>query len=67
MLDDFENILAKNFCQFANKTDLSYLEQRNEEQVEKEFSKFYDIHFTGDFQVKNWFNSNILPRLYFPQ
>jgi hypothetical protein len=25
MLDDFENILAKNFCQFANKQDLSFM------------------------------------------
>ena len=67
MLDDFENILAKNFCQFANKQDLTYMQKRTQEKVENEFNKFYDIHFTGDFQVKNWFNANVLPRLYFPQ
>ena len=67
MLDDFENILAKNFCQFANKQDLSFMENRSAEKIQTEFGKFYDNHFTGDFQVKNWFNANVLPRLYFPQ
>lgn len=43
------------------------MQKRTAEQIEEEFTKFYDVHFTGDFQVKNLFISNVLPRLYFPQ
>jgi len=43
------------------------VQKRTAEQIEEEFTKFYDVHFTGDFQVKNLFISNVLPRLYFPQ
>lgn len=31
MLDDFENILSKNFCQFANYEDFSFAKSRTTE------------------------------------
>lgn len=67
MLDDFENILSKNFCQFANYEDFSFAKSRTTEALQDQFYQFFDIHFQGDFRVKNWFQSNVLPRIYYPQ
>lgn len=33
MLDDFENILSKNFCQFANYEDFSFAKSRTTESL----------------------------------
>lgn len=67
MLDDFENILKKNFCLFANYEDFSFAQSRSTENLQNEFTNFFDYHFQGDFRVKNWFHKNILPRIFFPQ
>ena len=34
MLDDFENILSKNFCQFANYEDFSFAKSRTTEALQ---------------------------------
>ena len=67
MLDDFENILSKNFCQFANYEDFSFAKSRTTEALQEQFFQFFDQHFQGDFRIKNQFNSNVIPRLYYPQ
>ena len=67
MLDDFENILKKNFCLFANYEDFSFAQSRSTENLSQEFTSFFDYHFQGDFRVKNWFHKNVLPRIYHPQ
>ena len=53
MLDDFENILSKNFSLFANYEDFSFAKSRTSEVLSEEFYRFFDIHFQGDFRVKN--------------
>ena len=35
MLDDFENILSKNFCQFANYEDFSFAKSRTTEALQE--------------------------------
>jgi hypothetical protein len=45
MLDDFENILAKNFCQFADYEDFSFAQSRNTESLNNHFNAFYTSHF----------------------
>ena len=45
MLDDFENILSKNFCQFANYEDFSFAKSRTTEQLQEQFFQFFDLHF----------------------
>lgn len=67
MLDDFENILSKNFCQFANYEDFSFAKSRTTESLQEQFFVFFDQHFQGDFRIKNQFASNVIPRLYYPQ
>lgn len=67
MLDDFENILKKNFCLFSNYEDFSFAQSRSTENLQNEFTNFFECHFQGDFRVKNWFHKNVLPRIFFPQ
>ena len=64
MLDDFENIVAKNFCVFANYEDFSFAQSRSTEKIKDQFKQYFDLHFQGDFQVKNWFTPGVLPRIY---
>ena len=42
MLDDFENILSKNFCQFANYEDFSFAKSRTTESLQEQFFQFFD-------------------------
>ncbi len=67
MLDDFENIIAKNFCQFADYEDFSFAQSRNTESLNNHFNSFYAGHFQGDFRVKQFFNSYVLPRIFYTQ
>jgi len=67
MLDDFDNILKKNFCLFSNYEDFSFAQSRSTENLQNEFTNFIECHFQGDFRLKNWFHKNVLPRIFFPQ
>jgi hypothetical protein len=67
MLDDFENIIGKNFCQFADYEDFSFAQSRNTDALNTHFNSFYQGHFQGDFRVKPFFQNHVLPRLYFCQ
>lgn len=40
MLDDFENIINKNFCVFGNYVDFSYAKEKSTEKLEEEFKTF---------------------------
>jgi len=42
MLDDFENILSKNFCLFANYEDFSFAKSRTTESLQDQFFQFFD-------------------------
>ena len=67
MLSDIVNIISKNFCQFATQDDFSYVQSRTTEALQEQFMQFFDLHFSGDFRVKKFFKSNVLPRIYYPQ
>ena len=45
MLDDFENIISKNFCQFADYEDFSFAQSRNTDSLNNHFNSFYAGHF----------------------
>ena len=64
MVDDYENIITKNYCVYTNYEDFSFAETRSVEQLEKQFKDFVVSAFSGDFQIKNWFNQEVLPRIY---
>ena len=64
MVDDYENIITKNYCVYTNYEDFSFAETRSVDQLEKQFKDFVVSAFSGDFQIKNWFNQEVLPRIY---
>jgi hypothetical protein len=45
MLDDFENVVSKNFCQFTDYEDFSFAQSRNTESIKNNFNFFYDQTF----------------------
>ena len=66
-LDDFDNILAKNYCVYTNYEDFSFAQSRSKDQLDLNFAKFARANLSGDFQVQNWFNPMVLPRVQFLQ
>lgn len=40
MIDDFDNIIQKNYCVYTNYEDFSFAETRNKDQLEENFKKF---------------------------
>ncbi len=65
ILDDFENIVTKNYCVFANYEDFSYVESRSKNQLEEQFIKFVNSNLSGEFQLRNWFIDATIPRIYY--
>ncbi len=65
MLDDFDNIIGKNFCVYSNYEDFSFAQSRSKEKLEEQFNQFAQANFSGAFQVKNWFNTGVLPRIFY--
>lgn len=65
MLDDFDNIIAKNICVYTNYEDFSFAETRNKNQLETQFQEFVKRNFSGEFQIQSWFGQQIIPRIYF--
>lgn len=49
MIDDFENIIQKNYCVYSNYEDFSYAETRNVEKLEEAFKSFAETNFSGNF------------------
>lgn len=59
--------MSKNFCQFVDYEDFSFAKSRSTEILIDRFAEYFDTHFQGDFRVKAYFNSFVLPRLYYSQ
>lgn len=49
MIDDFDNIIAKNYCIYSNYEDFSYAETRNQQKLDDQFKTFAKANFSGDF------------------
>ena len=63
MIDDYENIINKNYCVYTNYEDFSFAQSRSQQQLENQFKDFIASNFSGDYQIKNWFNQEVLPRI----
>ncbi len=64
MIDDYDNILNKNYCVYTNYEDFSFAQTRSIQQLEASFKDFVHASFSGDYQVKNWFDQGeVLPRI----
>lgn len=66
-IDDFENVLTKNYCVYTNYEDFSFAKTRSKDQLNDHFSKFIKANFSGDFQLQSWFNPLVLPKMNFLQ
>ena len=49
MVDDFDNIIQKNYCLYANYEDFSFAQTRNKKQLEQQFWDFVRRNFSGEF------------------
>ena len=65
MVDEFNNIVAKNFSVYAQYDDFSFANSRSSEKTEDKLNKFFQEHFSGDFQLKNSFEPGVLPRIFY--
>jgi len=67
IVDDYENIVNKNYCVYTNYEDFSFAQSRSVERLEEQFKEFVAANFSGEYQLKNWFNHDVLPRIVFLQ
>lgn len=65
MVDEFNNIVAKNFSVYAQYDDFSFANSRSSEKIEQRLNEFFQEHFSGDFQFKNTFEQGVLPRIFY--
>ena len=65
MVDEFNNIVAKNFSVYAQYDDFSFANSRSSDAVELKLKMFFQEHFSGDFQLKNTFEQSVLPRIFY--
>jgi len=65
MVDEFHNIVAKNFAVYAHYDDFSFANSRSSEVMENKLTEFFKEHFSGDFQLKNSFEPSVLPRIFY--
>lgn len=49
MVDEFNNIVAKNFSAYANYDDFSFANSRSADAVMEKLNQFFQEHFSGDF------------------
>jgi hypothetical protein len=49
MIDDYENIITKNYCVYTNYEDFSFAQTRSVEQLEQQFKDFVVSTFSGDY------------------
>ncbi len=66
-IDDFENVLTKNYCVYTNYEDFSFAKTRSKDHLNDHFSKFIKANFSGDFQLQSWFDPLVLPKMTFLQ
>lgn len=48
---------------YTNYEDFSFAQSRSVEKLDGQFKDFVEMNFSGDYQLKNWFNSDVLPRI----
>ena len=65
MVDEFNNIVAKNFSVYAHYDDFSFANSRSFDQIDQKLSQFFSEHFSGDFHLKNSFEPSVLPRIFY--
>jgi hypothetical protein len=63
IIDDYDNIVAKNYCVYTNYEDFSFAQTRSIEKIDGQFKDFVQMNFSGDYQMKNWFEHDVLPRV----
>jgi hypothetical protein len=49
MVDEFNNIVAKNFSVYAQYDDFSFANSRSADAVMEKLNQFFQEHFSGDF------------------
>ena len=49
IVDEFNNIVAKNFSVYAQYDDFSFANSRSSDKIEEKLNKFFKEHFSGDF------------------
>ena len=49
LVDEFNNIVAKNFSVYAQYDDFSFANSRSSDAIEEKLSLFFKEHFSGDF------------------
>ena len=49
LIDEFNNIIAKNFAVYGQYDDFSFANSRSSEKVEEKLHEFFKTHFSGDF------------------
>jgi len=66
LVNEFNNILAKNFNVYGAYEDFSFATTRSADKMEQKLLEFFRAHFSGDFQLKNSFTqTSILPRIFY--
>lgn len=65
LVDEFNNIIAKNYAVYGQYDDFSFANSRSPEKIMKKLEEFFKIHFSGDFQLKNSFEQSVLPRIFY--
>lgn len=65
MIDEFNNIVAKNFAVYGQYDDFSFASSRTPENMQAKLEEFFKTHFSGDFQLKNSFEHTVLPRIFY--
>jgi hypothetical protein len=65
LVDEFNNIVAKNFSVYAQYDDFSFANSRSSDNIEEKLTSFFKEHFSGDFQLKNSFEPSVLPRIFY--
>jgi Kelch motif/Galactose oxidase, central domain len=67
MLDDFDNVIGKNFCVYSHYEDFSFASSRSQDKLAEQYSAFSTSNFSGAFQVNNSFSNGVLPKIMFLQ
>lgn len=49
MIDQFNNIVAKNFSVYGNYNDFSFANSRSTDDIDAKLSSFFAQHFSGEF------------------
>ena len=65
MLRDFQEIINKNYNQYKNYNDFSFIQARSADHLKEVFQEFSGMFFQGDFQLKDWFQGLSIPKVFY--